>query len=368
MSFRPQIVGAGPLFPAIRDDLGVSHAIVGLLGTIPVLCMGLFAPPAAFLVRRIGTRLAIAASVGLIGLVGLARAGAPGIALLILLTWPVGIGMGLGGAIAPVAVKERFPDRSGFATGVYATGIQVGSAISSTAAVPLAHALGGWRWSLGVFSAVSCTFALPWLVSLRNEPAHTRPVERPPLPPWRRPSSWLLVAIFSLMASTYYGLNNWLPDSFVERGWSDSRAGLLLAVLNIAAIPASLGIPWLSDHFGGRRPWLLATATLFVTGVLGYVVAPGGAWFWSVCCGVASGAMFALVMTLPLDFEHHPARVGALVGMMLGLGYTIGAISPLVLGAIRDATGSFTSSLWVVVGFCCALWLAIAAVPAERRS
>ena len=34
--------------------------------------------------------------------------------------------------------------------------------------------------------------------------------------------------------------------------------------------------------------------------------------------------MFALVMTLPLDLEERPERVGALVGMMLGLGYTIG--------------------------------------------
>lgn len=31
--------------------------------------------------------------------------------------------------------------------------------------------------------------------------------------------------------------------------------------------------------------------------------------------------MFSLVMTVPLDLEQDHARVGALVGMMLGLGY-----------------------------------------------
>ena len=41
-----QIVGVGPLIPAIQDDLDISHAVAGLLGTIPVLCMGLFALPA----------------------------------------------------------------------------------------------------------------------------------------------------------------------------------------------------------------------------------------------------------------------------------------------------------------------------------
>jgi cyanate permease len=39
--------------------------------------------------------------------------------------------------------------------------------------------------------------------------------------------------------------------------------------------------------------------------------------------------MFALVLTLPLDLEHESGRVGALVGMMLGLGYTIGCGTPI---------------------------------------
>ena len=62
LALRPQLVGIGPLIPAIQDDLDVSHAVAGLLGTIPVLCMGLFAPPAPFLSRRLGSRLAIAAA------------------------------------------------------------------------------------------------------------------------------------------------------------------------------------------------------------------------------------------------------------------------------------------------------------------
>ena len=45
LALRPQLVGVGPLLPEIDDDLDVSHAVAGLLGTIPVLCMGLFAPP-----------------------------------------------------------------------------------------------------------------------------------------------------------------------------------------------------------------------------------------------------------------------------------------------------------------------------------
>src|SRR5207237_7747893 len=104
--------------PAIRSDLGLSHAVAGLLGTIPVLCMGLFALPAGRLARRIGSRGAVAVAVAGIGVFGIVRAIVPGPFALVALTLPVAVGMGLGNALMPAAVKERFPARPAFATGV----------------------------------------------------------------------------------------------------------------------------------------------------------------------------------------------------------------------------------------------------------
>jgi CP family cyanate transporter-like MFS transporter len=367
LTLRPQIVGVGPLFPAIESGLDTTHAVVGLLGTIPVLCMGLFAPPAAYLSARVGTRTAITVSVLLVGTFGLARAFAPSAALLILLTWPIGAGMGLAGALVPVAVKERFPLRPAGPTGVYTTGIQVGSAASAFIAVPLAAWYGGWRTSLAVISVATIVLAGVWVVLTRHEPTHERRLERPSRLPWRSTGAWLLVLIFALMASTYYGINAWLPDSYVERGWSEERAGSLLALLNFVAIPSSFLVPWLSDRVGGRRTWLAAMATSFVIGTLGVVLVPEAAYVWVTALGLASGSMFALVLTLPLDMEDDAGRVGALVGMMLGLGYTIGAISPVVLGAVRDVSGDFTASLWLVAAFAGLLLVSVAALPTRSE-
>lgn len=368
LTLRPQIVGVGPLLPDIQDDLDTTHAVVGLLGTIPVLCMGLFAPPAAFLGARVGTRMAIACSLVLIGVFGLSRALAPGVVLVVLLTWPVGAGMGLAGALVPVSVKEHFPVRPAGPTGIYTTGIQVGSAVSAAVAVPLAAWYGGWRASLAVFSLATLALTVVWLVLTRHESAHERPGGRPPRLPWGSRVAWLLVILFALMASTYYGINAWLPDSYTERGWSTAAAGSLLAVLNLVAIPASFVVPWLSDRVGGRHAWLAGMATTFIVGVAGVVLAPGAAYAWVFALGIASGGMFALVLTVPLDLEDEPGRVGALVGMMLGLGYTFGALSPVVLGAARDATGSFTASLWLLVGFSVLLLGSVLALPSRSRA
>ena len=325
--------------------------MVGLLGTIPVLCMGLFAPPAAWLMGRAGTRLAIAACLGLIAVFGVARALAPGAALLVALTFPVGIGMGFAGALMPMAVKERFADRPGLATGGYVTGINGGAAISAVVAVPLAHAAGGWRASLLAFSAVTAGLLVAWLVLTRHEQAHPVPATRPPLPPLRSPIGWWLVLVFGSMSLMFYGLNAWLPAAYVERGWSESAAGGLVGVVNVLSVVPAVLVPWLSDRLGSRRPYLVAAGATAVLSLVGLAALPAGGYAWAVFAGLAIGVMFPLVLTLPLDAEERADRVGALSGMMLGAGYSLSAVAPLVLGAVRDATGSFDPVLWLLVLF-----------------
>ena len=107
--------------------------------------------------------------------------------------------------------------------------------------------------------------------------------------------------------------------------------------------------------------------TSFLVGVTGLVLLPGGAYAWVFAVGLASGAMFALVMTLPLEMEHDARNVGALVGMMLGLGYTVGALSPIVLGGVRDLTGTFTGALWLLVVFCVLMVGSILALPRPSK-
>jgi CP family cyanate transporter-like MFS transporter len=366
LTLRPQLVGIGPLLPSIQSDLDITHAVAGLLGTIPVLCMGLFAPPAPHLTARTGSRLAVGAAVAVVGSFGIVRALAPGAVGVIILTIPIGIGMGLAGAMLPVAVKERFPDRPGFATGVYTTGMTVGSALAAASAVPLADLGSGWRTPLLVFGVISLALAALWLVLTRTEPRHDRVEARPLRLPLRDPLAWRLVAAFFLMSSVFYGLNSWLPDIYVERGWSESNAGALLAVMNTLTIPTGFAVAWAADNWGERRVWLAGAAALQLVALGGVLAFPDAGWLWAVILGIAIGPLFPLTMTLPLDASHRPSEVASLAGMMLGVGYTLSALSPLVLGAIRDLTGGFTAVLWTLVAVAALLVVVDASVSPAR--
>jgi CP family cyanate transporter-like MFS transporter len=354
LALRPQLTGIGPLLPDMQRDLGISHTVAGLLPAIPVLCMSVFAPPAAYLSGWIGARGALALCLGTIGAAGLARAFCPGAVGVVALTIPVGVGMGVAGALVPVAVKERFADRPAFATGVYATGINVGSALSAAIAVPVAHAAGGWRASLAVYSVLAAVLVPVWLLLTRGGAERVAYV-RPPRLPIRSGIGWLLALLLGLDSMVFYGVNSWLPSAYVERGWSEATAGALLATVHFSAIPASLAIPWLADRGGSRRLYLTGSALLMLAGTLGIVLLPAAGFAWAACVGAAIGAVWPIILTLPLDLAARPGDVGALAGLMLAGGYLMAAVSPLLLGAVRDATGSFTDSLWLLVAISAAL-------------
>ena len=143
---------------------------------------------------------------------------------------------------------------------------------------------------------------------------------------------------------------SWLPNVYVERGWTPGAAGSLVAVFNGIGLITTIGVPLIADRFGGRRIQLTAAAIAGLGAITALVVVPDLAFLWVSVLGLALGMVFPLVLTLPLDVADEPAQVGSVAALMLLGGYFLSATGPFVLGAVRDATGSFTASLWLLVG------------------
>lgn len=339
----------------------MSHAVAGLLATIPVLCMGLFAPLAPPLLRRLGSRGAVGVALVALAVVGTIRAGAPHIGVLLGLTVPLGIGIAVAGTLLPVIVKEDIAERPTFGTGVYTAGINVGATLSAVLAAPLA-ALASWRLALLVFSVATVPVIGLWL---RRERHVSRVAERAPLP-LRSRVVWLLVAVFGLQSALFYGFNAWLPEAYEDRGWSAAAAGGLVALMNATGLVAGIATALAGDRIGSRRAYVGAAAS--VATATAALVAAGvpGAWAWIAVLGLALGVLFTTSMTLPLDVADAPAAVAAAATLMLGAGYVLSALAPLALGALRDRTGTFTAPLAVLAGIGAVL-LVLAAALSPRR-
>jgi CP family cyanate transporter-like MFS transporter len=351
---RPQLLAIGPLLPLIRVDLDLPAGLAGLLTTVPVLCMGIFAPVGPRVAARIGPRAAFAVCLALIAGFGTVRALVPSYPLVLLATFGIGAGIGIAGAVPSIIVSQRLPSRPALGTGAYAAGIVAGSSLGAAAAVPLA--LGGdWRISLLIISAASSLSVLAWLILVRGEGSLPSLAARPPRLPWRTATAWLLVVVFGLQSILFYGVVAWLPNTFVERGWSTADAGSLVAIFNAIGLTTTIGIPLVADRFAARRPGLLVASGTATVAFAALILVPALAYPAVGLLGLALGAVFPLVLTLPLDVTDDPGQAGSVAALMLLGGYILSSLGPFVLGVARDLAGDFGASLWLLVAVSVAL-------------
>ena len=347
---RTQLIIVGPVLPEMTEELGMSHAVAGLLITLPVLIMAAVAIPTASLGHRFGSRLVMTISLGLLAAAGTVRPLGDTAAWVLGWTVPIGIGIGIIGVILPIFVKEHSADMPARATGLYVTAMLVGSALGGVLAAPLAEWGGSWRVPLLLFGIVGIVPIVGWwlLTAPDRRAAQDRP-ERIPLP-WRSRTAWLLVLAFCLQGLIFYGIITWLAPVMLESGYSTVEAGTIVGVLLITGIPGTLLVSWLGDRLPSRRVGLVASSLVTLVALSGYAFVPALALVWSVVGGLGLAAIFALVMTLPLDAASKPSEVGGYSALMLGAGYLVASVAPSLLGATRDITGDFSLTMLLLVG------------------
>ena len=354
LALRPQLAGIGPLAGEIVGDLGVSHAFVGLLTTIPVLCMGLFAPLGPVLAARFGPRAAIALAAGSVAIAGLLRVAAPGDVPILALTFAIGIATAVAGPILAMFVRGALPDHRVAGTAAYAGGTTLGQALAAGVVVPVAVLLGGWRASIAAVSAASLLGVVAWLAltagtaPARGADGTATPARRPRLPV-RRPIVWALGVLFGTQSAVFYGTNAWLPSFYVERGWSAEAAAALLAGSSLAGLAAIVIAPLASRRGMERRELLATAAGSIVVGLGGVILVPALAWLWVALLGGGLGLMFTMVLTLPTDVTRDAEGAGGASALVMLVGYLVASAAPFLLGAVRDATGSFAVSLWALL-------------------
>lgn len=373
-ALRPQALIIGPLVGLVQADLGMSHAVAGLLSTIPVLCMSFLAPLGPVVAGWIGPRMGAAVCVALVGVFGILRGLLPDAILVLAATVGVGVGMAVVGPILPMIVRIRLPNNPAAGTGAYVVGFVIGGTITAAVAVPLADSFGGWRASFMIVSAAAFASLAAWLWLMPRDEGHQRvPLALPRLP-WRRPSAWLLGGIFGSQSVLFYGCITWLASIYEERGWRLADAGGLIALLTGVGLVSTLAVPVLADRFGTRRSQLTIAALLSIAGISGIALTPGeqpGSLLTigsTALLGLGIGAYFPLALTLPVDVASDGADAASITALMLLIGYLLAAIAPVALGLLRDATGSFDAVLVSLVAIAVSMLpLALALNPGRLR-
>jgi CP family cyanate transporter-like MFS transporter len=321
--------------------------------SIPDVFMGLLALPTPWLARRFGRdRVMIAALILLLLSTGL-RAFAQNIAELLVCTGGVGAGIAIAGTLVAGFIKAEFPSRVASAMGLYGTSLAVGSVAAAALTGPLADGSQmGWRFATGGWSLLGIGAILSWALATRRAskagPQVTHFLHVYPLPLGNR-KAWAIAIFFGVNNLLFYALLAWIPSLYRDLGYSAARAGLILACFAVLSLFGNPVFGMLS-HSRDRRVWLGISGAICCIGLVGLLVAPTSApYLWISLAAFGQAGGFTLGMTLPLDNTDSVEETDVWNAFTLTVGYLIASAGPMLVGFLRDRTGSFRAPVACLV-------------------
>ncbi|MGW5618173.1 CynX/NimT family MFS transporter [Streptomyces sp. NPDC003877] len=379
LNLRPAITSLGALLEEVRDGLGMSGSVAGLLTSVPPLCFAVFGVMAPRLARRFGAGAVVCAGMAAIATGLLLRPYAGGTAGFLAGSALALMGIAVSNVLMPVIVKHWFPDRVGSMTGLYSMALALGTALAAAVTVPLTYALGGnWQSGLALWAAPAVAAVLPWLPFVRGRAtapgpgAEGRAGERagepgtdgdgpapdaaesrgsrvaepargaaPPLRITRSRTAWALAVFFGLQATAAYITMGWMAQIFRDAGVPAGTAGLLLAVTMVMGVPLAFVIPRLATRLPHQGPIVLALGVCGLAGYAGLYLAPAaGAWAWAVLLGIANCA-FPLALTMVGMRARTGPGVAQLSAFAQSTGYLISIPGPLLVGVLYQHSGGW---------------------------
>jgi len=338
LNLRPALSSLAPLLRQIEASTGLSSSAIGLLTTLPVLCLGLFAPLAPRLARRWGSERTLGAILALLACGIVLRSLLPPLGLF-LGSLIAGACIGILGVLLPALVKRDFPAQAGQLMGLYTMMLCIGAAVAAGATAPLAEAFDGhWQPALATWALVAVIALLVWLPQLRQAPT-TAPARGAGGSLWRNRLAWQITLYMGLQSSLAYIVFGWLPTLLMDRGLGMVQAGLMLSGSVMTQLVSALTAPWLATRGQDQRLAIVVVMSLTLAGLLGCLYAPvGSLWLWAVILGLGQGGTFSLALALLVLRSRDAETAGRLSGMAQGAGYSLASLGPLLVGIIHDAT------------------------------
>jgi len=317
------------MMPIISKHMALTPVQKSVALAIPVLLGSLGRIPLGILADRFGGRIVFSLTMLFSIIPAFLMGGVSNYAQLVTYGFFIGV------ALASFSVGVSFvsgwypPERQGFALGVYGAG-NIGQSLAAYGS-PVLAAAAGFKWGFWTFGILLSIWLVIFALMARNAP-NRAPAKSftQTIRPFGDKRSWVLSLYYFLTFGGFVAMAVYLPTLLTEVfKLTPQDAGFRTAGFG--------GV--LADKIGGRTilKWVFpATAIMalflacplmstFTVGALGMAAA----------IGLGNGAVFKLVP------QYFPKSVGVVTGLVGAAGGLGGFFPPLVLGAIKQQSGSF---------------------------
>ena len=374
------------VLPAIRDSLNLTDTSVGLIATIFNLCYAFMVPLGGMAGDRLSRKWVTTIAILFWSVATMFTGLATGVVMLILMrSVATGGGEAFFGPANYSLLGQYHTDTRARAMSIHQTSYYVGVILAGWLAGYIADKL-GWQYSFIIFGAAGIIWGIVMAFRLKDKEedcrvadAPRKGVERADAPRndekkpgifdgfktvFTTPTALVLTIGFSGFIFVITGYMTWVPAFLQEEfGQTQAAAGFnSMFWTYIAAFAGVLLAGTLSDKFAVRdrkvRMVIQGVGLILGAAFLFFVGSNMTLWLIYLCFagwGFFRAFFDANIYTVLYDVT--PARLHASCSSaLITTGFAVGALAPVILGAMKDSMGSLSATfpvlgaVWIVCG------------------
>ncbi|MFC0471522.1 nitrate/nitrite transporter [Halalkalibacter kiskunsagensis] len=331
-----------PIASTLQEQYQLSETQRSLIIVIPILLGSIMRIPIGIIADKYGARKVYTLTM-LFSIFPMIAAGFVN-SFGVLLFWAFLIGMaGTTFTIAITYVTKWYPsDKQGLVLGIIGIG-NLGTAVASFT-VPSIVNLFGLHWAFwGLAIALGIMTLIFWLGTKELPKPKEVKTLKEALSVTKYRATWVLSLYYFLTFGGFVAFGFYLPTLLQETfNFSPVNAGFNVAIFVVAATLIRPFGGYLADKIGANQVIaFLFTGIILSALIMSFTLENFG--LFSVTCltmglllGAGNGAVFKLVP------EVSPNNTGAVTGIISAIGGIGGFFPPLVMGVIKEATGSYS--------------------------
>ena len=337
------------LYPLLTDQFDLNLKTVGLVSLCYSGMASLTQPLFGWVTDRWGARwigLTLMWTAITFALLGLA----PNFSVLLLLAALAGIGSGAYHPMGAVTAASVIPDNQrNVAMSIYVTGGTLGVAIGPLIGV-IVFSLFGLEGTLAMVipGAAIAIFLLTQMrsVALRLKKNAALAREEAPPVPWKPMS--VVISLMMLRSWVLFGISAFIPIWYDEMGYSRLFYAALSTTILLCSAVGAIGVGSMADRHG-RRKLLVLASVASVPVILLFAQFPGvPAFFTAAMIGLLAASTGPLLLVMAQQLMSGSPGVAS--GLILGLGFIMGAVGVPIMGAVADEWGIQNAMrLWALI-------------------
>ena len=363
------------VLPAIRDALNLTDTSIGLIATIFNLCYAVMVPLGGWAGDKFSRKWVTTIAILFWSVATMFTGLATGVVMLILLrSVATGGGEAFFGPANYSLLGQYHKETRARAMSIHQTAYYVGVILAGWLAGYIADKL-GWEYSFIIFGAAGIVWGAIMAIRLKDKKEEQTVISDEAEKPSERvgifdgfktvfttPTALMLTIGFSGLIFVITGFMTWVP-AFLQEEFGQTQAAAGFNSMFYTYVAAFIGVLLagsLSDKFAAKsnKARMMLQAFGLIAGAVFLFIMGYSTTLWVLYLSFAGWGFFRAFFdanTYTILYDVTPARLHASCSSaMITTGFAVGALAPVVLGAMKENLGSLAATfpvlgiIWVV--------------------